>query len=228
MAYKSRSELHSPFPSGVHFFASSLPEPPLALPEEEAATSAISSTSRLKEFRLGRHCARRALQQFHVNSPVFRNPDTREPLWPDGVVGSITHSGKWAAAVAAPTSEIAAIGIDMEQIPRSINPGIARLVCTEKEKAWLASLDATQADLGLKAVFSAKESIYKCLFPRCRIPLTFQDATITLRDDWQSFRFQLHRPCPPFLPEPEHEGVLTFNHEILLSGVFINSVKSAR
>lgn len=229
MAYKSRSELSSPFPSSVHFFASSIPEPPLALPEEEAAvSSAISSPSRLKEFRRGRYCARLALQQMQIDSPISRNPDTREPLWPDGVVGSITHSGKWAVAVVASVSEIAAIGIDVEQSKRSINPGIARLVCTEDETAWLESLDSAQADLGLKAIFSAKESIYKCLFPRCRVPLTFQDATIALLPDWNGFHFQLHCPCPPLIIEQEArlEGVLRLSRQTILSGVFIKSMKS--
>ena len=230
MAYKSRSELPSPFPSSVHFFASSIPEPPLALPEEEATTSAISSPLRLKEFRRGRHCARLALQQMQIDSPIPRNPDTREPLWPDGVVGSITHSGKWAAAATASVSEIAAIGIDVEQIERSVNPGIARIVCTEDEITWLKSLDSAQADLGLKAIFSAKESIYKCLFPRCRVPLTFQDATIILLPDWNGFQFQLHCLCPPLITEQEVwlDGVLSLSRQAILSGVFIKYMKSTR
>ena len=230
MAYKSRSELLSPFPSKVHFFASSIPEPLLALPEEEAATSAFSSSSRLKEFRRGRHCTRQVLQQLQINLPVLRNPDTREPLWPKGIVGSITHSGGWAATAVASTSVATAIGIDLEQIDRSINPGIIRLVCTEDEKIWLSNLDSLQADLGLKTIFSAKESIYKCLFPHCRIPLTFQDATVSVFPDWRGFRFRMNRLCPPLVTSLKawSDGVLSLNSNTILSGIVINSLKSAR
>jgi 4'-phosphopantetheinyl transferase EntD len=47
----------------------------------------------------------------------------RTPVWPDGVVGSITHTGDFAAAAVAWAADIAGLGIDSEQV---IDPAAAR------------------------------------------------------------------------------------------------------
>lgn len=72
--------------------------------------------SRRKEFALGRALARRALAAAgHARVGIPAGPD-RAPIWPTGIIGSITHCDHIAVAAVAPTqSGIQAIGIDLER-----------------------------------------------------------------------------------------------------------------
>ncbi|MEV4420566.1 hypothetical protein AB0L40_11415 [Patulibacter sp. NPDC049589] len=59
-------------------------------PEEFVAVRHAVETRR-REFVTGRACAHRALAALGVPVvPIMSGPN-REPLWPEGVVGSITH-----------------------------------------------------------------------------------------------------------------------------------------
>ena len=86
-------------------------------PAEENYFSQLSSVSRKEHYRSGRICAREVLSKLGtLGHPVLRDPQTREPLWPEGISGAITHSGKWAAAAAGKTSDVLGIGIDLEDL----------------------------------------------------------------------------------------------------------------
>ena len=59
---------------------------------------------RRREFSAGRTCARQALRELGcADAPIVHNQNGA-PLWPPGIVGSITHSNTYAAAVAADSS----------------------------------------------------------------------------------------------------------------------------
>ena len=68
------------------------------LPEEEPLV-ARAVDKRRREFAAGRACARRALEQLGLPaSPILAGP-RREPLWPPGVVGALTHCRGIAAII---------------------------------------------------------------------------------------------------------------------------------
>jgi 4'-phosphopantetheinyl transferase EntD len=67
---------------------------------------------RQREFLAGRWCAKQALQCLGAGSTDVAMAEDRAPIWPDGVVGSITHTGDFAAAAVAWAADIAALGID--------------------------------------------------------------------------------------------------------------------
>ena len=75
-------------------------EPDPLLPAERAALGQVVD-GRRRDFAAGRHCARRALARL-VGSPepILSGPD-REPVWPQGIVGSITHCDGYRAAAVA-------------------------------------------------------------------------------------------------------------------------------
>ncbi|MDT3400980.1 4'-phosphopantetheinyl transferase family protein [Mucilaginibacter terrae] len=75
-----------------------------------------SAEKRRIDFSTGRYCARQALGMLINSKPAIMQGEGREPLWPNGVVGSISHSGKLAGAVAALQSNIMAIGVDIETV----------------------------------------------------------------------------------------------------------------
>ena len=150
-------------------------------PAEENYFSQLSSVSRKEHYRSGRICAGEVLSKLGtLGQPVLRDPQTREPLWPEGISGTITHSGKWAAAAAGKTSDVSGIGIDLEDLERQVDSRISRHVCIPEEQKWLQECGEDFLEQNLKIIFSAKESIFKAFFPYTRTYLHFHDARILM------------------------------------------------
>ena len=160
-------------------------------PAEENYFSQLSSVSRKEHYRSGRICAGEVLSKLGtIGQPVLRDPQTREPLWPEGISGAITHSGNWAAAAAGKTSDVLGIGIDLEDLERQVDSRISRHVCIPEEQKWLQECGEECLEQNLKIIFSAKESIFKAFFPYTRTYLHFHDARILME---QTF-FQNSKP----------------------------------
>jgi 4'-phosphopantetheinyl transferase EntD len=151
-------------------------------PEEEALV-ARAFAKRRREFTAGRTCARRALARLGWPDFPVLSGSRRDPIWPVGVAGSITHCNGFCAAAVARKSELISIGIDAEpHVP--LPPGVAELVCTPTEKLWAAEM---ADDRWLTLFFSAKEAIYKAWFPLTRNHLDFQDAEVMIDISRSSF-----------------------------------------
>jgi len=120
------------------------------------------------EYLAGRYCAQKAAG-FELNLSASENG---YPEWPEGCRGSITHRGGIAAAAVSSTHR--SIGIDVENISKFKNGGLVNQVLSEDEK----KLPAESLQELTALVFSAKESIYKCLFPEVRKYFGFQAAEI--------------------------------------------------
>jgi 4'-phosphopantetheinyl transferase EntD len=147
------------------------------LPEEEPLV-ARAVQKRRSEFTTVRTCARIALAELGVGPvPVLSGPK-REPLWPDGIVGSLTHCDGYRAAAVARVTDLASLGIDAE--PHDALPeGILARVSLPEEQAHLRGLPA-----GIhwdRLLFSAKESVYKTWFPLARRWLGFEEARLEFR-----------------------------------------------
>jgi enterobactin synthetase component D len=130
---------------------------------------------RRREFQAGRLCAARALAALGVTPTVGRDAKTREPLWPLGIAGSISHTR--TVAVAA-VGRLVALGIDVEP---QLDPGALRdvrrsAICDAEWK--LLGEDAALAT----ALFSAKESLFKHLWPRTHVFIDFPEAVLVARD----------------------------------------------
>jgi enterobactin synthetase component D len=215
----------SPFPENISFFCAELSTPPVfpLLPEEEIFLKTLSSNKRQTEFSHGRSCAHQALAKFKLESePIPRNAETREPCWPEEVRGSITHSGEYAAAAVGLTGDVSGIGIDLESLSRVVDFNISRHVCVEKELEWLKTLSPTKANHGLRIIFSAKESIFKCLFPISRTYLYFKDATVEIDEDSDEFTFTLSRECYGITAAGfKHSGKFSIIDKMLLTSIYL-------
>ena len=94
---------------------------------------------RRREFVTARRCAREALASLgQAPGPIGVGP-SREPQWPAGLVGSITHTRGFRAAAVAPQSVVASIGIDAEQ-NEPLPDGVEKFVSVEGELEMLAAL----------------------------------------------------------------------------------------
>jgi 4'-phosphopantetheinyl transferase EntD len=145
----------------------------------EAAFCASFAAKRRADFTAGRLCARRALGELGiVDFSVAVNPD-RSPCWPPGIAGSISHTEGYRCAVAADANHFGSIGIDVETVGR-ITPGVAALVFTAAEAAFLRSLAECGRASAATVIFSAKEAFYKCQYVLTGEWLDFHDVTVEL------------------------------------------------
>lgn len=130
-----------------------------------------------KQFFLGRAAARAALANLNMGIHPVLVGEHNEPLWPPGVVGSITHTEDIAVAVAAYEEKTAGIGIDLERVTSKINLRISEKICTESEKAWISNYKNNR-HLRLVMMFSAKESVYKAFFSTFMPDINFLDIEL--------------------------------------------------
>ena len=187
--------LFNPFPDSCFFHTDSVSEDAANLHSAEILRCQhFKSDQRRLEYISGRRCAHVAMAKAgFYNLPILTNSD-RSPAWPAYIVGSITHSSDYAAAlIAAPGFRIRGIGIDMENLNRSINPNISKHVLNQVEIEDWFSPEQNKIN-NLKIIFSIKESIFKCYYPGYKIYLGFQDAIIKELTDF-SFKALLVK-CP--------------------------------
>lgn len=173
-------------------------EPERLLPEE-AGFVQRAVLGRRQEFAAGRECARRLLAEFGVSDFPIRMARDRQPLWPAGLVGSITHTADFCAAVVADQERLKAVGIDCEVAGR-VKEELWRHICTPAEADWLRSLPVPEQPQAATLIFSAKEAFYKCQFPLTGERLNFHDARVEVCD-WRSDSgaFDLHVAKPVLL-----------------------------
>lgn len=123
---------------------------------------------RRAEYLAGRICARRVLHRLGLEQTQIAIGPNREPLWPPGLMASISHAGDRAVCIATLDPEVIGLGIDIE---RGIKPELAadiRGVVVDADEEALIRADSADFPLGLAAAFSAKESLYKALYPQVR------------------------------------------------------------
>jgi 4'-phosphopantetheinyl transferase EntD len=154
---------------------------------------------RAKEFKLGRFCARTALTQLeYAWLPIPVGP-SREPIWPDGVAGSITHCNGYVAAAVAHTRAVYALGIDAElnlPLPEEVVASI--LTCEEIDAIGELPSVGIYWD---RLFFSAKESVFKAWFPSQRSWLDFHECSIRVTPSSHSFEAQLLLPSRQDAPD---------------------------
>ncbi|MFF0150257.1 4'-phosphopantetheinyl transferase [Micromonospora sp. NPDC005203] len=147
------------------------------LAAEQACLSDQAVPTRRRDFTAGRVCARRALTELGLPPIAVPAAADRAPVWPAGVVGAITHTAGYCAAVAAHATDIRSVGIDAEQ-HREISPGVRRLVLLPEEEADCARLPG--GTFWPIVLFSAKETVYKVWHPVVGTWLDFQDARLDI------------------------------------------------
>ncbi len=174
------------FPANVATVLSLSPDDPVELGPRETAAAANFVPKRLAEFRHGRACVRRALMRLGATASDIPVGPAREPLWPVGIVGSITHDGNRAAAAVARATNFAALGLDLEPAT-PLEPALIPRIClpAEVECTALAAGDPGQA---AKMIFCIKEAAYKALWPELRLVLDFHELEILLEAGSSEFR----------------------------------------
>ncbi|MEV6161957.1 4'-phosphopantetheinyl transferase superfamily protein [Streptomyces sp. NPDC052052] len=161
--------------------AESLADPPEAvlLPgEEELIRNAVEI--RRREFTTARWCARRAFAELGLPPAPVLKGERGAPMWPDGVVGSMTHCVGYRAAAVAHRTDVVTVGIDAEPhapLPDGVHETIALATEVQRERELRRAVPGVHWD---RLLFSAKESVYKAWFPLTHRWLGFEEADIAL------------------------------------------------
>ena len=171
-------------------------EAAVALFPEEAEAVGRAVEKRRREFATARGCARDALERLGVAAGPIPSGERGEPLWPAGVVGSITHCDGYRACAVARAGELTAIGIDAEPnlpLPAGLLGDVALPEEAERLRELAAAAPAIHWD---RLLFSAKEAVYKAWYPLAGRWLGFEDARLELDPAAGSFSARLLVPGP--------------------------------
>lgn len=192
---------------------------PSLLHAAEANVVLRAVPERVGEFAAGRLCARRVLAEFGVTDFPLLAAQDRRPQWPGHLVGSITHTTGFCAAVAAERVRFGSLGIDTEHA-QGVKPELWPRICTERESAWVGSLDPHAQPRAVALIFSAKEAFYKCQYPVTEEHLNFWDLEVAPLDSCAasgSFAIAPKRR----IAAPPREGAFRFHEEFISTGVYL-------
>lgn len=163
-----------------------------------------SIDKRCSDYLAGRIAAKAAINHsqkpFHKLESSVQVNCSRDgaPIFPCGFIGSISHSGNLAMAAVSKGNDLSSIGIDIEQtIPEEDFELVKRQVLIHDEVPLLERLSTTTIE-SLTLIFSAKESLYKCLYPEVKRFFDFTAAKVIAVDQitsdkngWSSFTIEL-------------------------------------
>ncbi|WLH78112.1 MULTISPECIES: 4'-phosphopantetheinyl transferase family protein [unclassified Pseudomonas] len=151
-----------------------------------------SVAKRQAEFLAGRLCARAALQQLDQLDCIPAIGEDRAPVWPGHISGSITHSTGHAAAIVGHKAQWRGLGMDLENVmPLERAERLAGEILTADELKRMAHVPREQVALLVTLTFSAKESLFKALYPIVQKRFYFEHAEVVQWDESGAVRLRL-------------------------------------
>lgn len=143
---------------------------------EERESLGVVVDKRLREFTTGRGCARKSLLKLGISPCPIRIGPQREPIWPKGIAGSITHCSGYCAAAVARSVDLSSIGIDAEEnLP--LGDGVLEVIASPQEQMEIRTRGGSRLHWD-RLLFSAKESVFKAWYCLANQWLDFSECTI--------------------------------------------------
>ncbi|MEA9391682.1 4'-phosphopantetheinyl transferase superfamily protein [Acerihabitans sp. TG2] len=139
-----------------------------------------SVVKRKAEFLAGRYCCSRLLKIAGARS-TYVGSQKGVPLWPLGWYGSISHTDSYVIVVLANETLALMPGVDIEKYDSKLLLSVVEMFSSPNKLIILraSTLDFTKA---LLLLFSAKESLFKSLWPETTGGVDFHFANITSID----------------------------------------------
>jgi 4'-phosphopantetheinyl transferase EntD len=192
-----------------------------ALAAEESCWLAPMVSGRRREFTMGRNAARRAMARLGVGpAAIGRHSSDRDPLWPAGIVGSISHAHGVVVAACARENDARAIGVDVERAG-PLGADLVREICREDELEALRGVAPPAPSDWPKLLFSIKEAGYKAWFPSMRTPLEFHAMRVI--PDPAARRFSAHVASAVVMDAAwEVKGGFAWNAELVVAGALLS------
>ena len=189
-------------------------------PQEEAfICNAVPK--RKQEFIAGRLCARRALAQVAIrNFPILMATD-RSPIWPPGIIGSISHTEGYCGVALARKTEIESVGFDAECVGR-LERDYWKAICTKQELSWIHSLPLDVQQEYIALIFSAKECFYKCQYTTSKRWVNFHDITMSVNPNIGEFEARYMADTDLFFAKGTcHKGKFFFHRGYIFTGMTV-------
>jgi enterobactin synthetase component D len=117
------------------------------------------------------------------------------------MVGSITHAGGYVSAAVAFRKDARSVGIDSEELmAKEVTLEIATLVTTQSEFAAVRAQTDYSENETLTLLFSAKEAVFKCVYPVIEQHLGFHEIEVFVSQPASScFEARLPKAFPSHL-----------------------------
>ncbi len=143
------------------------------LPAESASILTRESRARAASGA-GRQIAHELLQRLQCADMAVARGLLGNPIWPEGIVGSIAHDEEMAVVVAARSGAVGSVGVDVEPaLP--LPDGLRELVVTPRDR-----LGGLEPGMAGRILFAVKEAVYKASFPLDGRVLGFEDIAVDL------------------------------------------------
>lgn len=169
----------------------------LGLPRPEGLGRAVEK--RLAEFVAGRTMARIAQEAMGLVAQPVGMAEDRAPVWPPGLAGSISHTHSSCACLLLPEDQ-GRPGIDIEIIASGSDVAlIEQIVLKGRDREHLRA-GPLPFDVAATLCFSAKESLYKALYPTVRRYFGFEDAEVVRAPGLDSIAMRLTASLHATLP----------------------------
>lgn len=170
------------FPPGVLAASAAIGSDTDPLFPEEARLVEAAVAKRRHEFAAGRRVARALLARLgEPPRPLLRDAH-RAPVWPNDVVGSISHAADRVAVTLTRIGSVRGLGLDLEPaapLERELWPRI----CTGAEIEHFRASPLRAPGLSVRIAFSAKEALYKCVHPFVLRFIGFHEVELTIHGD---------------------------------------------
>ena len=187
---------------------------------------------RKSDYLAGRIAAKFAFSEVGCDNWILENDKSGCPRFPKGVLGSISHSCRNAICLVAEDKVGIGVGVDIEHIiPSHSLKSISSQVAKHEEFDLLVHQNEsfTMAE-ATTLIFSAKESLFKALFPSLRRYFGFEQASLCrLNSHTKTMTFQLTKMFKPLLGNSLYidvffdvigDSILTYTIAISDSNVF--------
>ncbi len=147
------------------------------------------SPLRRRQVTTGRRLAREAIGRVggDPGSPIPADQNG-VPIWPDAIRGSISHTVRLCVVAVAEPGTVSYLGVDIETNEANFSEPEWHLVCSDDERAAASRCQDLSAHQFVNLIFSAKEAVYKSLYPGLRgRQIDFANLRCQFRPDAQGF-----------------------------------------
>jgi enterobactin synthetase component D len=178
-----------------------------------------SVTKRQSEFLAGRMMARSALELLTDDKITVDIGENRSPVWPNDIVGSISHSAQMALSIVSKKYTCRYVGCDIEPvITFTTQSEISDSIVNSDEKT-LINNSQLESCVAFTLIFSAKESLFKALYPYVKCYFDFRDAEVFDIDTYNNeFKVMIINGLSYDLPEgTQFSGHYTLNEKHVIT-----------
>lgn len=172
---------------GISFISTTEPKSTDSLTAQEKQLVSDAPLKRRQDFATGRWCARQALKKIGIPPTSISVGVHREPIWPKGITGSISHTEGYYCAAVSPVKS--ALGVDAEELKNSFTFNNVKTICTSHEYKRITSTQKKFINFTCHIVFSAKEAFYKSVHPITRKTIGFKDVEVEI--NWTNSSYEI-------------------------------------